>query len=872
MSSRYVVLKNVFSSLLCSLLAQRAPLVFVLAALSLPAARHAAIAADNPSQLTYQARLLNAAGTGSLLDSNVTVRFQIYNPAGTCLLYEEQHTGIDTNATQGLVSLNVGAGTPTGANPGLSMRVIFSNAGSEIRASGSSGCAPGYTPASGDSRRLRVTVTPNAGTPMTLSPDKTLASVPYAWSAETIQGLTPSNLIQATGNTSQATVGLLTNENGGATDDASSLHHHDSLYARLNSNSSQNLGSGGIATTGAASLGSVAIGAQGTLGLGSFTTAQQTTLVGSLTAGNAGRTWYNSTTNQVMVWNGATAQPVATGNASQWTSGTGGIITYTGGNVGVGTAAPGAPLDIQAGLAAAVTSSNISSLGASGTGNITVTSTTGFPASGTLSVNGETQRYTVVDATTLNVTARAQYGTTGVTHSDGSAVRFVSQLVSRGTTTAPQLSVLSDGSVGVNTASPTERLVVNGSIRLANPTGHAVITSSVTASNYGSSQELSLSSGSTSRVRILAQNTEIARFNSTGDVGIGTAAPAARLDVAGEAKVGNTGLVCSATTQGAMRYHSGNACIQACNGTSWQCLVANPACDGTPNAFDFNDQNGLTLSSVTTSNVILITGTDPSCSVSVSVSGGSAEYRVCSDASCASVVQNWTPSNVLIDMNGRYLQVRATSAGTPSTATNVTITIGTASSLWAITTQSTGPCGNVGPGAEGTVCSDDSVYAGISPDGNRNMYVARCDIGMTWDGTTCTGTRSSLAFSSGNTIFNGYSDPNTGAYNTAEFASLSNTDGPYSAASACQNLVAHGKSDWYLPARWELREIYVKLVDGTPMDNLPNPVVPGFATSDAYWSSTEWAVMTGAATSLSSGGHSIYSKGTLLRVRCVRKD
>ena len=60
--------------------------------------------------------------------------------------------------------------------------------------------------------------------------------------------------------------------------------------------------------------------------------------------------------------------------------------------------------------------------------------------------------------------------------------------------------------------------------------------------------------------------------------GIGTATPAATLDVAGEAKIGNTNLTCSATTEGAMRYNSTSKEMEYCNGTAWASL--SPAAGG----------------------------------------------------------------------------------------------------------------------------------------------------------------------------------------------------------------------------------------------------------------------------------------------------
>ena len=52
------------------------------------------------------------------------------------------------------------------------------------------------------------------------------------------------------------------------------------------------------------------------LGLGQLTTAQQTTLVGTLAVGDKGRSWFNSTTNKMMYWDGAAAQELSSASGS----------------------------------------------------------------------------------------------------------------------------------------------------------------------------------------------------------------------------------------------------------------------------------------------------------------------------------------------------------------------------------------------------------------------------------------------------------------------------------------------------------------------------------------------------------------------------
>lgn len=54
-----------------------------------------------------------------------------------------------------------------------------------------------------------------------------------------------------------------------------------------------------------------------------------------------------------------------------------------------------------------------------------------------------------------------------------------------------------------------------------------------------------------------------------GNVGIGTISPAAKLDVTGEVKFGNTSATCDAAHEGQQRYNSTSKGMEFCNGTVW---------------------------------------------------------------------------------------------------------------------------------------------------------------------------------------------------------------------------------------------------------------------------------------------------------------
>ena len=346
--------------------------------------------------------------------------------------------------------------------------------------------------------------------------------------------------------------------------------------------------------------------------------------------------------------------------------------------------------------------------------------------------------------------------------------------------------------------------------------------------------------------------------------GIRTATPATTLDVNGEVKVGNTSIACSVTKEGAIRYNSTDKVVEVCNGTAWV-DVAVGTCDNAPAFPSFPDNTNVTLSTLTTSDIVNITGMDAGCTVTVGVSGtgGSPQYRTCSDAACSTEVQTWTNANNVLDIQGDYIQLRATSPGAVATTYTITVDIGpSVSSDWNITT------GISGCSPEGTVCADGTVYAGLS-GASTAMYVTRCDAGMTWGGSSCTGTRLALPWNNGNST--GFTSVATSLTDgQANTATLIATDSDsviagqqqHQAAQYCADLSLNGHSDWYFPAKTELNTIYTN-----------EAAIGGFDTSGSfYWASTEYDIDQIWRQRFSNGEQNVNAnKASSANVRCARR-
>lgn len=284
--------------------------------------------------------------------------------------------------------------------------------------------------------------------------------------------------------------------------------------------------------------------------------------------------------------------------------------------------------------------------------------------------------------------------------------------------------------------------------------------------------------------------------------------------------------------------------------------------DNTPDSLVLTDVIGQALSTQISSNTVTIAGIGPG-PVSVSVTGGGSPQISINGGS-------WVTSGTI--NNGETLQARLTSSASLNSKLSATVTVGTLSDQWDVTTMSD-PCD--GSQSVGTVCADGSVYAGISPDGSSKMYTTRCDYGMTWNGSSCTGTSGALFWNNGTTTYydvptvanctNAGSCNALGKANSAAIAAVTGggQGGPHQAAAYCEGLSENGKTDWYLPSLPELNVLYINSTAGGLSGTLDPSIY--------YWSTSEYGSNHAWVKRIGDGVQGAITKANAYLVRCVRR-
>jgi hypothetical protein len=136
------------------------------------------------------------------------------------------------------------------------------------------------------------------------------------------------------------------------------------------------------------------------------------------------------------------------------------IYTDTAFGVGIGpgsfyqSAPPRALLDVELNSTTTTSADTVTLGSASATGAVTVGSTAGWPTQGTLQVDAELMAYNVASSTSINVTARGKYGTTGAAHTCSCTIDYARLIESRASTVTPDLIVMSNGGSGLNGVAP----------------------------------------------------------------------------------------------------------------------------------------------------------------------------------------------------------------------------------------------------------------------------------------------------------------------------------------------------------------------------------------------------------------------------------
>jgi hypothetical protein len=322
--------------------------------------------------------------------------------------------------------------------------------------------------------------------------------------------------------------------------------------------------------------------------------------------------------------------------------------------------------------------------------------------------------------------------------------------------------------------------------------------------------------------------------------------------------VGASTTNCSGAMVGGMRWSTTNSCMEICAGSTWACAQISVCGNNLPSSFTFNNQTNVAVSTLISSNIVQVTGIT-GCTVEVSVTGsGTPEYRVCSDATCTAFTQDWTSSKSSL-VNNQYVQMRLTSNSSGAVTSNASLTVGARSVGWSVTT--TGDCTAPSPPL-GTFCADGTVYVGLSPDGGVKMYATPCSQGRIWNGSSCTGTSTTIKWSEKATVATGVTNSTTGEANTTTLAGLSNADSPYGPAQICNNLVFGGQSDWYLPSTGEASILQAAC-----------GVTPDLSCSGGYQHTSRESSASDMFAWRTTSNNIIGTwKENLLPFRCVRKD
>ena len=147
-----------------------------------------------PARTTYQARIIKPDGY-PLEASNVSFKFTILDPIGSCILYSETYSSVNMSSTGGMISFALGSGVKTYPASATTFEQVFSNITPSL--SCDAGGPTSVSPGPNDIRKIVMQFHDGSGW-QTL-PAMSINAVPYAMyanEASRLNGKTDSDFVQ----------------------------------------------------------------------------------------------------------------------------------------------------------------------------------------------------------------------------------------------------------------------------------------------------------------------------------------------------------------------------------------------------------------------------------------------------------------------------------------------------------------------------------------------------------------------------------------------------------------------------------------------------------------------------------------------------